>query len=228
MTQGNHQVKFLPLASDDGQRLLREVKQNRWPYQPFLDAVFCKQSHGGACGIQSCGLLLNAAYVGKTSSLQSSVFGNIDRNKLPYTENKVLQHPATLQAMARCGLTTLYHGISLPQVAEILACHGCEVKCYFASESSCSEFIHLAKEALAHSNSSQGIIVNFHRTLIGQELPYGHHSPLGAYHEGEDRFLIFDTGREAECWVKSNVLFEAMNSKDRISRKSRGYVVMKT
>lgn len=226
MSARNTHPKLIPLASDEGQRLLREVKTHRWPHQPLLGTVFCKQSRGGACGIQSCGLLLNAAYLGRTTSLHSQSFGNVNKYELPYTESKISAHIATRQAMDRTGLTVLNRGISLEQVADILACHGCEVKCHFAAKGSHKDFVHIAKEALSTTNSSAGIIINYHRGVLGQQ-PYSHHSPLGAYHEGNDLFLIYDTGGEDECWVPSSALYDAMNTVDRTCGKSRGFVTMK-
>lgn len=235
MTQqnGRHVPQLVPLASDDGQRLLKEVHEKRWARQPQLAAVFCKQGHGGSCGIQSCALLLNAAYLGTKTSLKQSPRSLLtasltskDKADLPYAENKMLSHPATRQAMKLYGLTTLSYGITLEHVAAILEGHGCQVTCHFAANSSHEEFVRLAKNALA-PDSSTGIIVNFHRSFVGQSKPWGHHSPLGAYHEGQGQFLIYDTGGEPESWVGSDVLFNAMNTEDRYSNSpSRGFLIV--
>ena len=61
----------------------------------------------------------------------------------------------------------------------------------------------------------------------GQQIG-GHISPLGAYDEKKDRFLILDVARYKypPVWVKASDLFDAMNTTDASNGgKTRGYVV---
>jgi hypothetical protein len=70
--------------------------------------------------------------------------------------------------------------------------------------------------------------VNFLRKALGEERG-GHISPLGAYDEKADRFLIFDVARYKypPVWVKTSDLFDAMNTTDSSNdNKTRGYVLI--
>ena len=71
------------------------------------------------------------------------------------------------------------------------------------------------------------IIVNFDReSLYG--VRNGHISPLAAYNEETDRFLLLDVARYRypPVWIKAVDLFEAMNTKDKAAGKYRGYVII--
>jgi hypothetical protein len=52
----------------------------------------------------------------------------------------------------------------------------------------------------------------------------GHFSPLAAYHEGTDRFLVLDCWPQTEpSWLASERLWSAMAATDAESRLSRGW-----
>ena len=72
------------------------------------------------------------------------------------------------------------------------------------------------------------MIVNYLRKALGQEIG-GHISPLGAYDEKSDRFLILDVARYKypPVWVTASDLFDAMNTPDSDNGdKTRGYVLI--
>ena len=72
------------------------------------------------------------------------------------------------------------------------------------------------------------MIVNFLRSALGEERG-GHFSPLGAYDEKEDRFLVLDVARYKypPAWVRATDLFAAMNTPDSDNdNQTRGYVVI--
>jgi len=73
----------------------------------------------------------------------------------------------------------------------------------------------------------QRVIVDFDRKALHQKGS-GHFSPLAAYHEGEDRFLLMDVARykSPPCWVKAEVLHGALVGLDSTSGKSRGFLVV--
>ncbi len=62
---------------------------------------------------------------------------------------------------------------------------------------------------------------------MGQERG-GHISPLAAYHEETDRFLILDVARYKypPVWVEAATLWEAMNTMDTTAGKTRGFVTV--
>jgi len=70
--------------------------------------------------------------------------------------------------------------------------------------------------------------VNFLRKALGEERG-GHISPLGAYDEKADRFLLLDVARYKypPVWVKTSELFDAMNTADSDNdSKTRGYILV--
>ena len=72
------------------------------------------------------------------------------------------------------------------------------------------------------------VIVNYYRKALGQEWG-GHISPLAAYDEKQDKFLILDVARYKypPVWVSSADLYAAMNTPDIVnSGKTRGYVLV--
>ena len=118
--------------------------------------------------------------------------------------------------------------MTLDEVRQVLAAHGCQnVELNHASDFTVDAFRADVIRALSRSNSSSAIIVNYHMDSLGQNLPYGHHSPLAAYHASTDRLLILDTWpATSECWAKVETLHSAMNTIDVETGKTRGYCVV--
>jgi hypothetical protein len=71
------------------------------------------------------------------------------------------------------------------------------------------------------------IAVNYRRNHVGQP-PGAHFSPLAAYDEASDSFLILDVARYKfpPVWVAAADLFDAMNTLDSDSGKTRGFIVV--
>ncbi len=65
------------------------------------------------------------------------------------------------------------------------------------------------------------------RKAINQESG-GHISPLAAYNEETDRFLILDVSRYKypPIWVKAEELWQGMQTIDVASGKTRGFVLI--
>lgn len=74
------------------------------------------------------------------------------------------------------------------------------------------------------ADASRALIINFNRPALGQEGG-GHFSPIAAYDEHSDSFLLMDVARYKypPVWVRAEVLFQAMNTIDRSSGMSRGW-----
>ena len=74
---------------------------------------------------------------------------------------------------------------------------------------------------------NQRVIVDFNRQTLHQQGS-GHCAPLAAYHSGEDRFLLMDVARYKlpPCWVKAEVLYNALTATDSVSQKSRGFLII--
>lgn len=118
----------------------------------------------------------------------------------------------------------LNKGMTLQQLGDALATFPVRVEVCHASDKSAEAFRLDAKEVLS---SSHCLIVNYLRTGVGQ-VGGGHFSPLAAYHEKSDSFLILDVARYKypPSWVKTTDLWNAMNTDDSDSGKKRGYLLV--
>jgi hypothetical protein len=115
--------------------------------------------------------------------------------------------------------------MTLDQLGGLLASYDVRVKVYHASGTNLAEFRKLAAENLKQPGNF--IIINYLRKEIGQERG-GHISPLAAYNELTDRFLIMDVSRYKypPVWVKTADLWKAMNTVDSTAGKTRGFVLV--
>jgi len=69
------------------------------------------------------------------------------------------------------------------------------------------------------------VIVNYFMGTLGQG-PFGHISPIAAYHEDSDHFLLLDVWPETkEVWVEAQSLWDSMDTHDSDSKKNRGWVI---
>lgn len=86
-------------------------------------------------------------------------------------------------------------------------------------------FRKLAIENLQQQNHF--VMVNYLRKVIGEEIG-GHISPLAAYNQQTDRFLIMHVSRYKypSVWVKTIDLWKAMAAIDSTSHKTRGFVLV--
>ena len=72
----------------------------------------------------------------------------------------------------------------------------------------------------------QGAIVNFHLGKLGFDSLCGHISPIAAYSEEEDMFLVMDVWPDVPpFWVSVELLWENMSSAvDEVSGLTRGFI----
>lgn len=76
------------------------------------------------------------------------------------------------------------------------------------------------------NDPSHIIVVNYRRSDMGQPQKNGHLSPLGAYDEMSDSFLVMDVNSNISHWgwVKANALLKAMQTPD--TNENRGYLIV--
>lgn len=117
------------------------------------------------------------------------------------------------------------HGNTLEQLATVVGSFPVGVDTHFAADLNAKSARDLLVETLR--DPDKRVIIDFNRKVLHQKGS-GHFSPLGAYHEGEDRFLIMDVARYKlpPSWVSGDVLYEALVGEDPDSGKSRGFLVV--
>ncbi len=77
---------------------------------------------------------------------------------------------------------------------------------------------------LAHTDDY--VVINFQRSVLTPEKRVGHFSPIGAYHQASDSFLLLDVtpNKSGWIWVQADLLFKAMQTFDTI--ENRGYLLV--
>lgn len=118
------------------------------------------------------------------------------------------------------------HGMTLEQLGESIQAQGVKAGITYGSDITEKDF---RKTLIAAIRSDdQYIIVNFHRKYLN-EVGEGHFSPLAAYDEKTDRFLLLDVARYkySVVWVKTEDLYKAirLNTKGKVE-KIRGYLII--
>ncbi len=196
---------LISIASSSGQALLAE-KRYIADYGRLIQN-FESQSRPAFCGVASSVVVLNALRSAGPRVTQSTFFTD--------AASKV-----------RSSLQVTFAGMSLAQLGDLLRAHGLEVTLYYASDTSVDAFRAIARENLR--TSGDFVLVNYQRAVLGQG-EIGHISPLAAYNAATDRFLILDVAayKYPPAWVSTAALWNAMNTVDSSSDRTRGFVVVK-
>jgi hypothetical protein len=140
-----------------------------------------------------------------------------------FTQDNLLDE-RTDQILPRATLKKM--GMTLDQLGGLLGTQPVKVEVHHAGDTSLDEFRKAARAHLA--TPGRFVIVNYLRKAIGQEKG-GHISPLAAYDEETDRFLILDVARYKyePVWVRAPDLFGAMNTTDSDNNnRTRGFVLV--
>lgn len=194
---------LVSLKSEIGNNLLAE-SNFRADYSN-LKHNFESQSRRAFCGVASSVIALNSLGNSQPAVTQTSIFNSKTRQVV---------HP----------LKVTFGGMTLTQLNNILQVNQLNTKLFFASDIDINRFRSIVRE---NSNNPHDIIlVNYQRSALGQ-IGSGHISPIAAYHQQSDRILIFDVAayRYPPVWVRTQDLWNGINSIDRVSNRSRGFVV---
>jgi glutathione-S-conjugate glycine hydrolase len=172
-----------------------------------LTKNFESQARPGFCGVASSVVVLNALQSSASRVTQSTFFTDAASN-------------------VRGSLQVTFGGMSLGQLGDLLRAHGAEVTTYYASDTGLEAFRSIAQENL--STAGDFLLVNYQRAALGQK-EVGHISPVAAYNAAADRVLILDvaTYRYPPVWVSTADLWNAMNTMDSSSGRTRGFVVVR-
>lgn len=196
---------LISLESQMGQKMLAESKYRKDYFN--LQPNFVSQSRRAFCGVASSVIAVNTLTKAQTPVTQATIF---DRN------TRQVIHP----------LKVTFGGMTLAQLSDILRANQLNSQEIYAGESNLNKFRTLALDNL--NNERDLILINYRRKALNQNGG-GHISPIAAYHQASDRFLILDVAayRYPSVWVKSAQLWKGMNSIDSVSDRSRGFILVK-
>ena len=204
----------ISLTTREGAALLLEAEANT-DYFP-LSIHFTTQDNPAYCGPASIAMVLNALEVPRPASDMTLGLGMFDQKNI-FT-------PAAEEVKPAEAIVNPPYGMTIDELGGVLAAHDLNVEVVHAADSDLETF---RQTAIAHlDDSDHFVLVNYLRSAIGQETG-GHISPLGAYDEDTDRFLILDVSRYKypPVWVEAAALFGAMNTIDADNdNQTRGYV----
>ena len=205
---------LIPFNSAEGEQLLMASKA-RQDYIP-LSIQFVTQNNLAYCGVASSVMVLNALSIPAPVAPQYGSFHMFTQDN--FFNNEQTQKVVTADVVSNKGMI-------LEQLGQLLESYSAKVKVYHGADISLEEFRKLAVENLQEPGNF--VIVNYLRKAIGQEKG-GHISPLAAYNEKSDRFLILDVSRYKyqPVWVKASDLWQSMATLDPDSGKTRGFVLV--
>lgn len=203
---------LIAFNSNEGEKLFFE-SQSREDFFP-LSMQFITQNNQAYCGVASIVMVLNGLQIPAPEAQQYSPYR-------VFTQENFFNNEATRKVLAPEVVSRM--GMTLEQIGQFLGSYNVKVKVYHAADTNLQDFRKLASENLKQQGNF--VLVNYLRKEIGQEKG-GHISPLAAYNEKTDRFLIMDVSRYKypPVWVKTADLWKAMATPDSVSAKTRGFV----
>ena len=206
-----------------------------------LSNHFISQDNSIFCGPVSSAIVLNALRLGRNDGLPKDrqsiaedemawLWQGADPFYGKCTPNNVLNdHTKTkLEVLGKPiiikGEEMSDFGLQLSQLAQVLRSHGLSVEKRVVDDD--ADAAAIKNEITANLASGDDyVLVNYARRSLGQEGG-GHISPLGAYDEHSDSFLIMDVNpnRAPWVWVRSDDLVAAMRTFDTV--ENRGYLLV--
>ncbi|MEO6698522.1 MAG: phytochelatin synthase family protein [Paraperlucidibaca sp.] len=171
-----------------------------------LVAEFVPQSRRGFCGVATSVAVINASSHPQPRLTQKTLF--------------------TAKASALKGeLAVTFSGMTLDQMAALIAAHGLSVKTMHAAQSSLESFRAAAQRILAEPHAF--LVINYDRKMLEQHGA-GHISPVAAYDAETDAVLVLDVAasKYPYTWVPLPMLWAAVNTIDPDSGQTRGYLVV--
>lgn len=205
--------RWIALNSAEGERLLFD-SHARTDFIP-LSIHFETQQNLAYCGAASMAMVLNALNI---PAPQAPEYGR----HTVFTQNNLFNEKTERIVSAKI---IERQGMTLEELGKLMASYSLQTKIIFSGDSHPEQFRKLAVKNLKQPGNF--ILVNYLRKAIGQETG-GHISPLAAYHESTDRFLILDVSRYKypPAWVTTEQLWRAMNTIDKASGKTRGFILV--
>lgn len=203
---------LISFDTDEGKNLLLKSKSTE-DFFP-LTMQFVTQDNQAYCGVASIVMVLNSLGIPAPESPEYKPYR-------VFTQDNFFSNQAAVKVISPDVVSR--QGMTLQELGKLLESYQVKTQVYHAGNTSLEEFRKLAADNLKQSDNF--IIINYLRKAIGQKTG-GHISPLAAYNQETDRFLILDVSRYKypPVWVKTEDLWKAMNTVDSTSGKTRGFV----
>jgi hypothetical protein len=205
---------LISFNSPEGEELLleSEAREDYWD----LSTQFVTQINQAYCGVASMVMVLNSLDIPAPSAPQYTPY-NV------FTQEHFFDNPATQQVLSSDVVAR--QGMTLDELGGLLTSYSVNAQVYHSADTTLDEFRRLVVANLDEPNNF--VLVNYLRSAIGQERG-GHISPIAAYDEESDRFLILDVARYKypPVWVRAEELWQAMTTVDSTSGKTRGFVLI--
>jgi len=231
-------IPLVLFASDEG--LARLARSTAKADFPALVNQFEPQSNAAFCGPTSAAIVLNAIK-GRSSELPRDrsrlhsedlkfLPGGFDLTlprftqdnvieKGPKTRSQVLGEPVRIN-----GKSTPDFGYQIRQLDELLKLNGLATHLVIVNDRKLETDI---RTDLVQNLRTAGnyVIVNYKRSAVGQQGG-GHVSPVGAYDQLSDSFLVLDVNptNAGWVWMPTSVLVKGMRTFDTI--ENRGYILV--
>ena len=210
---------LIVLDSELGEKLLFTSEARR-DYLP-LSLEFQTQDNLAYCGVATLAMVLNALEVKAPVSENHTIPGFVSYRF--FTQQNVLENESIREVIEPKLIRR--QGMTLKELAGIFQTYGVRVQTFHGEDIALEQFRQLAIQNLQQPKNF--LVVNYLRRSMGQKGG-GHISPVVAYNESSDRFLILDVARYrySPVWVSASSLWEAMNTLDSTSGKTRGFLMI--
>jgi Phytochelatin synthase len=205
---------LIAFNSPQGEELLVEsdARDDFWN----LSSQFVTQVNQAYCGVASMVMVLNSLGIPAPAVPQYAPYH-------VFTQDNFFDNPATRQSLSPD--VVAQQGMTLDELGQLLSSYAVDVQVHHAADTTLETFRRQVAENLDQPGNF--VLVNYLRSAIGQERG-GHISPIAAYNEESDRFLILDVARYKypPVWVEAEDLWQAMATTDSTSGKTRGFVLI--
>lgn len=245
--EANTEVELVEWESEESsERLARsQYKKDFFP----LSNHFVSQDNNIVCGPATAAIVLNALRLRQQeglpvdqSSIASDEMEHFSEGYSPFMEKYTQMNVIKEEVKSRKAIfgepilmpskegdedpeEKSDFGFQLHQLAELFEAHGANVKMQVVDPQAEDEaMIEEIRDTLIEPGHY--VVVNYHRESLGQSPGAGHISPIGAYDQESNSFLVMDVNpyRQPWVWVDAASLIDSMQTYDTI--QYRGYLIV--
>ena len=203
---------LVPFSSAEGRALFREALTDGTMEGYFpLAEQFHTQAEPAFCGLGTLVMVLNALAIDP---------GRAWKGPWRWYSEELLDCCRSLEIVKK-------EGVTMRQLRCLARCNGADVQSFGADQSTLVELRAHVDEASRGAHGPH-LITAYSRAALGQTGD-GHYSPVGGYHRARDLVLLLDVARfkYPPHWVPLSLLWEAMLPADPVTKRPRGYLIMR-